>query len=70
IEYHDDIHMYYDDLSLCLYHKTDLTWDADCHLYDTIIPWTQEWFVFYELWKLTGEWLHPFVSHKKIKQAA
>ena len=23
---------------------------------DTIIPWTQEWLYFYEIWLLTGEW--------------
>lgn len=63
IPYHDDIHMYPRDNSLCLYHKSDLVWDSTHHLFDTIIPWTHEWFVFYELYKLTGEWLHPYVSH-------
>jgi len=63
IPYHDDIHMYPKNNSLCLYHKSDLKWDSDCHLYDTIIPWTHEWFVFYELYQFTGEWLHPFVPH-------
>lgn len=66
IDYHDDIHMYHNDNSLCLYHSTDLIWNSECHLYNTIIPWTQEWFVFYELWKLTGVWMHPEVKHKKI----
>ncbi len=65
ISYNDDIHMYPKDNSLCLYHKSDLVWDTTYHLFDTIIPWTHEWFVFYELYKLTGKWLHPFVSHKK-----
>ena len=49
----------------CLYHKTDLAWDTSYNLYDTIIPWTHEWIVFYELYLITGEWLHPFVPHKR-----
>lgn len=65
IAYHDDIHMYPKDNSLCLYHKTDMIWDSNTsHLYDTIIPWTHEWFVFYELYQFSGKWFHPFVPHK------
>lgn len=67
IPYHDDIHMYPKDNSLCLYHKTDLIWDTNCHLFCTIVPWTHEWFVFYELYKLYGVWLHPEVKHKTTK---
>lgn len=65
ITYNDDIHMYPQDNSLCLYHKSDLVWDSSHHLYDTIIPWTHEWFVFFELYQFTGKWLHPEVKHKK-----
>lgn len=65
IEFNDDIHMYPKDNSLCLYHKSDLVWNKSCHLYDTIIPWTHEWFVFYELYKISGAWEHPFVAHRK-----
>ncbi|MDX2246258.1 MAG: hypothetical protein SF052_05760 [Bacteroidia bacterium] len=65
IPYNDDIHMYPKDRSLCLYHSSDLNWNETSHLYDTIIPWTHEWFVFYELYLFTGKWLHPFVPHKK-----
>jgi hypothetical protein len=65
ISYNDEIHMY-DDTSLCLYYPKDMTWDCSSHhLYDTIIPWTHEWFVFYELYQFTGKWLHPEVRHKK-----
>ena len=63
IDYNDEIHMYPKSNSLCLYHKTDLVWDTNCHLYNTIIPWTHEWFVFYELFKISGRWEHPFVPH-------
>lgn len=68
IEYHDDIHMYPDDNSLCLYHKTDLVWNAHKHhIYELIIPWTHEWFVFYELYLISGKWEHPFVAHTNRK---
>lgn len=71
IEYDDDIHMYPKDNSLCLYHKTDMIWDSqEHHLYDTIIPWIHEWFVFYELYLFKGKWLHPYVAHKRNKKSA
>jgi len=66
IAYNNDIHMYPHNNSLCLYYPKDMTWDCSSHhLYDTIIPWTHEWFVFYELYQFTGKWLHPEVQHKK-----
>ena len=65
IKYNDDIHMYPKDNSLCLYYEKDLVWNTSHHLYDTIIPWTHEWFVFYELYQLKGEWYHPYVPHKE-----
>lgn len=66
IEYHDDIHMFPKDNSLCLYHpeSDDFHWNAFKHnLHLTIIPWTQEWFIFYELYLITGKWEHPFHPH-------
>jgi len=68
IEYSDDIHMYPKDRSLCLYHKTDLMWKPHRHVYKTIIPWTHEWIVFYELYNITGKWEHPEVKHGNIKK--
>lgn len=48
---------------LCLYYPRSMEWDATMLLATTIIPWTSEWLVFYELWQGTGEWfgggLHP-----------
>lgn len=73
IEYNDDIHMFPKDNSLCLYHsETDnFYWDfRKHHLFDTIIPWTLEWFIFYELYLITGKWEHPFKPHKRIKEEA
>jgi hypothetical protein len=67
ITYHEDIHMYAQDNSLCLYYPGDFSWTDKSHLYNTIIPWTHEWFVFYELYQIYGKWLHPYVSHRKLK---
>lgn len=65
ISYDANIHMY-SDSSLCLYYPKDFSWTKESHLYNTFVPWTHEWFVFYELYLLTGEWKHPFVDHNKI----
>jgi hypothetical protein len=65
IEYHEDIHMYSSDKSLCLYYPKDYSWTRTSHLFNTIVPWTHEWFVFYELYLIYGKWLHPAVSHNK-----
>jgi hypothetical protein len=66
IAYHDDIHMYSSDNSLCLYYPKDYSFTSASHLFNTIIPWTHEWYLYYELYLLKGKWLHPYVDHKKI----
>lgn len=65
IKYSTEIHMYSDG-RLCLYYPDDYSWTSSSHLFETIIPWTHEWFLFYELYTLTGDWKHPFVDHKHI----
>jgi hypothetical protein len=67
IPYNEDIHMYEDDNRLCLYYPKDFRWTEKVHLYNTIIPWTHEWFLFYELYKIYGKWMHPEVNHKNPK---
>lgn len=64
IAYSDDIHMYPQDNSLCLYYPKDFTWTSRCSLFDTIIPWTHAWIVNHELYKITGRWYHPAVAHR------
>ena len=68
IEYNDNIHMYPKDNSLCLFHRSDMIWKQHHHLYKTIIPWTHEWIVFYELYNITGKWEHPEIRHGKLKE--
>ncbi len=66
IEFNDDIHMYKDEGNLCLEHPLLLNWDyKKSHIFDTIIPWISEWYVYYELYLITGKWEHPFIPHKK-----
>lgn len=64
IDYNDEIHMYPSDNRLCLYYPQDMPWNARLHhLFDTIIPWTHEWIIFYEKYLISGRWEHPFVPH-------
>ena len=66
ILYNEEIHMYSDDNRLCLYYPRDNSWNERSRLFDTIIPWTHKWFLFYELYLITGKWKHPFVDHRKL----
>lgn len=49
--------------SLCLYRGKYGDWTRSMYVCDTIVPWTAEWLLNYELWLATGEWLgggeHP-----------
>jgi hypothetical protein len=44
----------YDDGTLCLHDAGQ--WNAAMLIVDTIIPWTAEWLLHYEMWLATGEW--------------
>lgn len=57
-----DIHIYPQG-HLCLYHPVETPWRDNHHLYNTFIPWTAEWLVFYELYKLYGIWLGKSYPH-------
>ncbi|MCB9196456.1 MAG: hypothetical protein H6598_09555 [Flavobacteriales bacterium] len=66
IEKNSKIHRYSDG-SLCLYYPLDDPWSDKKNIHDTIIPWTAEWLVYYELFLLTGKWLGPEQPHGKKK---
>ena len=55
-------HLYPDD-SLCLYYHPSREWHGGMVVADTIVPWTAEWLLHYELWLATGVWsgggIHP-----------
>lgn len=42
---------------LCLFDPRDDEWQPTMLLAETIVPWTCEWLVFYEIWSATGKWL-------------
>lgn len=63
-----DIHTFGDG-TLCLYYPKDQPWGRMDNLHETIIPWTAEWLVFYELFLITGEWRGPAAPHgSEVKQ--
>lgn len=55
-------HLYRGD-RLCLYLPRIGEWNKNMLLSETIIPWTSEWLLHYEIWLATGEWcgggIHP-----------
>lgn len=62
IKYKHELHMYRNG-SLCLYYPKDNSFTSKSMLYDTVIPWTSEWFIFYELYKKKGKWLGKYKAH-------
>lgn len=41
---------------LCLYHRRMNEWNEHKMIAKTIIPWTSEWLLHYEIWVSTGIW--------------
>jgi hypothetical protein len=63
IEPSEGIHMYKDG-SLCLYDYRVRPWDPVRDRVDeTILPWTAEWLLYYELFLMTGRWMGPEAPH-------
>lgn len=57
--------------NLCLYDPRERPWKWTDNLHETIIPWTAEWLVFYELFLVGGKWLGPEAKHgtaSKVEQ--
>lgn len=46
-------HVYPGD-ELCLYYPSQ--WRSDLLLAVTVLPWTAEWLLHYEIWLATGKW--------------
>jgi hypothetical protein len=62
IKFTEGAHMYHND-TLCLYDWREQPWQNRWHLHQTVIPWTAEWLVFYELLQLTGKWHGKAAPH-------
>ena len=58
----------YGDKSLCLFYPGDGNWNRSSWIAETIVPWTAEWLLFYELWVETGKWWGPEAPHKGKKR--
>lgn len=55
----------YHNKSLCLYYPGDYSWTSDCYIATTIIPWTAEWLLLYEIWDKTGTWYGAEAPHPR-----
>ncbi len=62
IEPSSKIHIYPSG-DLCLYDHRVQPWNTSFNLHETIVPWTAEWLVYYELYKIHGKWLGPEAPH-------
>ena len=49
-------HMHSDDEPCLFYHHRKNEWHGGLLLVDTIVPWTSEWLLHYEIWVATGSW--------------
>jgi len=56
--------------SLCLYYPKDQSWHPSRYIAETIVPWTAEWLLFYELWQETGTWWGPEAPHGDVPKRA
>ena len=63
------IHMYRNG-DLCLYHPGIQPWRKQENIHASIIPWTAEWLVFYELYLSEGKWLGPEIPHGELPSTA
>ncbi len=52
----------YEGNELCLYYGNEFN-GSDDYIAETIVPWTSEWLMYYEMWFTTGDWLSSEVTH-------
>ena len=63
------VHVFPTTGELCLFdcRQGGQPWKSEDNIHETIIPWTSEWLVYYELFLKLGEWLGPEAPHTKPK---
>lgn len=66
IEYDPKIHMYKEG-NLCLYYPSDFNWNASTAFAHYLIPWVNEWIIYYEIYKISGVWEGPAAPHGIIE---
>ena len=47
-------HVFSDSKDLCLHYSGE--WEPGMSIAATIVPWTSEWLLHYEIWRVTGTW--------------
>ena len=62
VEYNPKIHMYKEG-NLCLYYPVEFNWKANTSVAMYMIPWINEWIIYYELYKISGVWEGPSSPH-------
>ena len=62
IEVNPKIHIYKEG-NLCLFYPPDLKWKVNISVADYMIPWVNEWIVYYEIYKISGKWEGPAAPH-------
>ncbi len=67
VKYDIKAHMYKDS-SLCLYYPVEFKWTNETSIVKFLIPWINEWIIYYEIYKLNGGvWIGPEAPHSLIK---
>ncbi len=49
---------------ICIYYRKGREWNSGMLIANTIIPWTSEWLLHYELWVSTGTWHGGGIHHE------
>ena len=58
----DPQHIYHEG-NLCLFDPDTDEWTEESHIYNTFIPWCQQWIIFQRLYEETGVWQPPERQH-------
>lgn len=59
----NEIHLYREGF-LCLFDPGETHWKDTLKIAEYTIPWTIEWILYYELWKVTGKWEGKASTHQ------
>lgn len=66
VEYNSKIHMYKEG-NLCLYYPAEFIWKPNTSVATYMIPWINEWIIYYELYKISGVWEGPESPHMLLE---
>lgn len=52
-------HIYPKEKNLCLFDPRTDEWNDNMNIFNTFVPWCQQWIIFQRLYEQTGQWMHP-----------